>query len=287
MIYLNNRLVKNHEAKISVFDHGFLYGDGIYETLRAYNGVVFMLDEHIRRLQSSAEKIRLSINKSPEEIRSAIYRTLRASNLKNAIIRITVSRGKGRTGLDPDLCPIPTFVIMAQRFHGYPDKYYKEGIKLIIANTRRNHRGAIDPSIKSLNFLNNILAKIEAKDRGAFEAIMLNIKGFLTEGTVSNLFFIKNNILYTPSPASGILEGITRRVIIDLAKEEGLEVREGLYRKDKLYTADEVFISNTSMEIMPVRKVDDQEFRVPGEITRFLHRSFRRYVRGYVQDVSR
>jgi len=226
MIFLNDRLVHEKKAVISVFDHGFLYGDGIYETLRVYNGVVFMIDEHIERLERSASMIRLRLPMNREMIKRAVYRTIRANGLTDAVVRISVSRGEGPIGLDPALCPKPTFVIIAYPFKGHPRINYQKGVKVIIPGIRRNYKGAIDPRIKSLNFLNNILARIETKERGGFEAIMLNYRGYIAEGTISNVFFVKNDILCTPSVDVGILDGITRRLIIEIAQQKGMEVRE-------------------------------------------------------------
>ena len=190
MIYLNNKVVPKDRALISVFDHGFLYGDGIYETLRAYKGFVFKLDEHIERLFRSALLIDLTIPFSAEKIKTAVYKTMEANRLKEAVIRITISRGAGPTGLDPDLCAKPTFVVMASKFKEYPKQYYEKGVKIAIVDTRRNYREALNPQIKSLNFLNNILAKIESKKQGAFEAVMCNYRGYIAEGTISNIFFV-------------------------------------------------------------------------------------------------
>jgi len=225
-IYLNGRIVPAKEAVVSVFDHGFLYGDGIYETLRVYDGVVFKLDEHLRRLYRSASLIGLSMPADSDSLKTAVYETLIANSLGNAYMRITISRGRGPIGLDPDLCPEPTTVIIAQEFKEYPAAYYKNGLSLIIAETRRNLKEAINPQIKSLNFLNNILAKIEAKKKNAYEAIMLNSSGKLTEGTISNLFFYRNDALCTPSVSCGILDGVTRGLIIELAGREGLKSKK-------------------------------------------------------------
>ncbi len=207
-IFLNDRLVPEEEAVVSVFDHGFLYGDGIYETLRAYNSVVFMQDRHLERLQRSASLIGLALP-ADDLIRDAVAGAIAANGLSEAYVRITVSRGKGPIGLDPALCPAVTFVVIAEPFREYPDTLYRDGVRLIIAATRRNLKEALDPQIKSLNFLNNILAKIEAKQKGAYEAVMLNAEGFLAEGTVSNLFFVKDGVLCTPSVGMGVLDGIT------------------------------------------------------------------------------
>jgi len=284
MIYLNNRLVPKNKALVSVFDHGFLYGDGIYETLRAYKGVVFKIEEHIDRLFRSALLIKLSIPKTPDEIKNAIYKTLRANKLKEAFIRITISRGPGPIGLDPELCPEPTFVIISNPFKEYPREYYQKGVKIAIVNVRRNFRRALDPKIKSLNFLNNILANIEAKNRGAYEAIMLNYRGYIAEGTVTNIFFVKNNTLCTPALNVGLLDGITRRTILEIAKELGIKTKEGRFRCEDVYNAQEVFISSTTKEIMPVAEVDNVKIdRGVGKITKMLHQAYKEKVVEYIE----
>jgi len=283
MIYLNNKLVPDSRAMVSVFDHGFLYGDGIYETLRAYKETVFMLEEHMERLFSSAEMIRLEINKTPAMIKKAVYETLKANKHKDAYIRITVSRGAGPIGLDPALCKKPTFIIMSRPFTGYPLSYYKKGLKIAVVNTRRNYHKALDPAIKSLNFLNNILAKIEAKEKDAYEAIMLNHRGYIAEGTISNIFFVKEGALCTPAMSVGILGGITRKIILESAAEVGVRVKEGSFRPADLYGSDEVFISNTTMEAMPVSHVDGKKVtNVPGSITKELRKAYRKKVKAYL-----
>ena len=284
-IYLNGRIVPAKEAVVSVFDHGFLYGDGIYETLRVYDGVVFKLDEHLRRLYRSASLIGLSIPVDLDSLKTAVYETLMANSLGNAYMRITISRGRGPIGLDPDFCPEPTTVIIAQEFKEYPAAYYKKGLNLIIAETRRNLKEAINPQIKSLNFLNNILAKIEAKKKNAYEAIMLNASGKLTECTISNVFFYNNSVLCTPSISCGILDGVTRGMIIELAGREGLKVKEGTFMKKDIYEAQEVFITNTTMEVMPVSKLDDRTYPV-GKIAKLLRKLYRHEVKAYVADVK-
>jgi branched-chain amino acid aminotransferase len=284
-VYVNRKLVPAKEAVISVFDHGFLYGDGIYETMRVYDGVIFMLDEHLRRLYRSASLIGLTVPLDTDSLKTSIYDTLMANSLKNAFVRLTVSRGYGPIGLDPDLCPEPTIVIITQEMKDYPKSFYEKGINLIIPDTRRNFKEAINPQIKSLNFLNNILAKIEAKKKGAYEVIMLNVYGKLTEGTVCNVFFFKDGVLCTPSLECGILDGITRRVVIDLALRDGLKVKEDEFTKEDLYLAEEVFITNSTMEVMPVSKVDDQKYAV-GNITKLLHKAYREEVNAYVANVK-
>jgi branched-chain amino acid aminotransferase len=284
-VYVDGKILRAKDAVISVFDHGFLYGDGIYETLRVYDGVVFNLDEHLKRLFRSASLIGLSIPLDINHLKIAIYETLIANALRNAYVRLTISRGKGAVGLDPDLCPEPTIVIFTQDFKAYPKEYYKNGLHLIIPETRRNHRKAVNPQIKSLNFLNNILAKVEAKKANAHEAIMLNVYGNLTEGTISNIFFFKNRELCTPSIECGILDGITRGMIIDLAMRESIQVHEGRFREKDIYSAEEVFITNTSMEVMPVSKVDNQRFAV-GNVAKFLRRIYQQEVEAYIAEAK-
>lgn len=288
MIFLNNKLVPKKNALVSVFDHGFLYGDGIYETIRVYRGVIFMADAHIERLYRSASMIRLNIGKSPAEVKNAVHAILKANRLKDAVVRISISRGAGPPGLDPALCPKPTFVIMAGRFHHYPAGYYEKGVAISIVQTRRNFRGALNPQIKSLNFLNNILAKIESLDQKAYEAVMLNYQGYIAEGTITNIFFVRNNVLCTPGIEVGILDGITRRMIIEIAQESGIRVKTGRFRKESLFTADEAFISNTNMEVMPVSSIDGRKkFRRPGPITVMIHEAYREKVSEYITRQGR
>jgi branched-chain amino acid aminotransferase len=284
-IFLNDRIVPANEAKVSVYDHGFLYGDGVYETMRAYNGIVFMRERHLERLGRSASLIRLMMP-GERAIGEAIHETLAANDLSDAYVRVTLSRGKGPIGLDPDLCKDPTLVVIAEKFSGYPPARYAEGVKVTLAETPRNLKDAIDPRIKSLNFLNNILAKIEAKDRGADEAFMLNSEGFLAEGTVCNIFFVRKGGLCTPSVDAGILDGITREIVIGLAEKNGIKVEEGLFRPDDLLQADEVFFTNTSSEVMPVGRVDDMTFTV-GEVTIRLRLLYQKEVESYLRDQRR
>jgi len=281
-IFLNDKLVPEHEAVVSVFDHGFLYGDGIYETMRAYDGTVFMLKRHIERLDRSAGLIRLHIPE-PQVITGAVYAALQANGLKSAYIRVSVSRGKGPVGLDPALCPRPTFVVIAEEFREYPDELYARGVKLIIARTRRNLVAALDPKIKSLNFLNNILAKIEAKERNAYEAIMLNANGFIAEGTVCNIFFVRDGVLCTPAVEVGVLDGITRELVIHLAEKDRIPVEEGRYLPEDIFRASEVFFTNTTSEIMPIAQIEDIRYEI-GAVTGALRRRYREYVMNYVAD---
>ncbi len=282
-VYLNNNIVKASDAKISVFDHGFLYGDGIFETMRAYDGVIFMLDEHLSRLYRSASFIGLDIKRSISDIKIAIYETLRINSLSNAYVRISISRGYGPIGIDPDLCKENTFVIITNDFKSYPHSYYLEGIDMIVSSVRRNSAEALNPQIKSLNFLNNILAKIEAKKMQAMEALMLNMEGFIAEGTISNIFFVREEVLYTPSPSCAILDGITRGVVINLAIKNGIRLVEGQFTVDELFSASEVFITNSSMELMPVKRVNDTKYSA-GKICKLLHNKYKKEVEAYVLE---
>jgi branched-chain amino acid aminotransferase len=288
MIFINNRLIPDSQAKVSVFDHGYLYGDGIYETLRVYKGVVFTIDEHIDRLFRSASMIHLAVPYSHEKIRRAVYRTVRANRQRDAYVRISVSRGPGAIGLDPGLCPKPTFVIISKTLKGYPEQYYRKGVKIAFVRTRRNFRGALNPQIKSLNFLNNILATIELTDADAHEAVMLNYRGYVAEGTTSNIFFVKNRVLCTPGIDVGILDGITRKMILDTAKEQNIKTKEGNFTIQDVYNANEVFISSTTRELMPVNMVDDRRIvsRI-GSITKALLSAYHEKVREYLEKESK
>jgi branched-chain amino acid aminotransferase len=280
-IFLNGKLVPLSRAVISVSDHGFLYGDGVFETFRAYSGVIFRLHQHLSRLEQSARLIHLKLPYSRIRLRDHLYRTLAANRLKDATLRMTVSRGVGELGLDPDLCARPTLVITARAFKGYPDTLYGQGMTAVVVSVRHIGSDSLDPRIKSNNFLSNVLAKIEAKKAGADEGLMLNPKGYLTEGTVSNIFIVRKNRLYTPSPRAGLLEGITRRVVLELAERMGLPTHQGLLTPEDLYESDECFLTNTSMEIMPVRKIG--KVRIgrgkPGPVTQALRKAFRILVR--------
>ncbi len=280
-VFLDGRMVPESEARVSVYDHGLLYGDGVYETMRAYEGVVFMLDRHIERLRRSAALIKLGL---PDDvyIRNAVSLAVGGNKLSDAYVRITVSRGKGPIGLDPGLCRKPTFIVFAEQFKPYPESLYRQGVTLVIAETRRNISAAVDPKIKSLNFLNNILAKIEAKERAAYEAVMLNAEGFLAEGTVSNIFFVADRVLCTPSSDVGILDGITRELVIMLAAKSGMKVKEGRFVPKDLLGASEVFFTNTTSEVMPVSRVEETKYPV-GETAKRLHGLYRDYVMEYIR----
>ncbi|MFQ5991394.1 MAG: aminotransferase class IV [Nitrospiraceae bacterium] len=275
-IYLNDRFVRKEDAVVSVFDHGLLYGDGVYETLRSYGGLIFMLQEHVARLRRSAELIGLDLPLGDKDWPALLREALRRNTLDDAYLRITVSRGAGEIGLDPALCKEPTTIVMALPLKPYSRALYDEGVHLARVQIRRNLAAALPPKIKSLNFLNNILAKREALQAGAFDGIMLNAEGDLTECTASNLFFVQQGGLCTPSVDCGILDGITRNVVLQLAREHGVPTQEGRYPAGALYQAEECFVTNTTLEIMPVSAVDHQPIGSgrPGPLTMKLRNLF-------------
>jgi branched-chain amino acid aminotransferase len=279
-IYLNDRFVQDREAVVSVFDHGFLYGDGIFETMRSYGPRLFMRDHHLTRLFQSADAIGLSVpiplTQWPEILREAMVRNEVGTDQRDAYVRITVSRGVGDIGLDPALCPSPTVVVMTKRLVPPAAQLYDQGVAVMVASTKRNLPSALPPRIKTTNFLNNILAKREAIAGNTFDSLLLNWEGHLTEGTISNLFFVRKSRLQTPALDCGLLNGITRQIVIQLAKELHLSIEEGHFTVDQLYQADECFLTNTSMEIMPVVVVDHTRIGngAPGPLTRRLHAWF-------------
>jgi branched-chain amino acid aminotransferase len=277
LVFLNGRLVKREEAVISVFDHGLLYGDGIFEGIRAYKGRVFRLDEHLRRLWMSARAITLDIGMDPRALADAVLSTLRANQLRDAYVRLVVTRGVGDLGLDPRKCPRPTVIIIADKIALYPEKCYAEGLEVATVSTRRNSPQALNPAIKSLNYLNNILAKIEANLMNVPEAIMLNHEGFVAECTGDNIFYVKGRRLVTPPIAAGALEGITRNCVMELAPGLGLEADEKLFTSYDLHTADEVFLTGTAAEVIPVVRIDTRPIGSgkPGPKTRDIMRAFR------------
>jgi len=282
-VWLNDELVDREKAVLSVFDHGLLYGDGVFEGIRSYGGKVFRLEKHVRRLFDSANGIRLAIPMTPKKVADAIEGTLAANNLKDAYIRVVVTRGEGTLGLDPNRCPKPNIFIITDRIALYPQELYENGLDIITAATMRNHPNAVNPRLKSLNYLNNILAKIEAIDAGTLEAVMLNHLGYVAECTGDNIFIVRDGRLYTPPIAAGILEGITRDEIIDIARGEKFktEVREENLTRQDLYTADECFLTGTAAEVVPVVRIDKRTVGdgKPGAITKRLAEEFHRRTR--------
>ncbi len=276
-IFLDGKFVEKEEAKLSVFDHGLLYGDGVFEGIRAYHGRVFKLREHIDRLFNSARAITLSIPLSKEEIEKLVLETLRINKLKDAYIRLVVTRGVGDLGLDPNKCSKPTIFIIADKIKLYPEEFYKKGLEIVIVSTRRNIPTAINPCIKSLNYLNNILGKIEANRAGVPEAIMLNSEGYVAECTGDNIFILKEHTLLTPPAWAGALDGITRLTVMGLAKNKlKLFVKEDLITPYHLYTADECFLTGTAAEVIPVTKIDSRMIGdgLPGKVTLNLIKEF-------------
>ncbi len=284
-VYLKNRFVLEQKALISVFDRGFLYGDGIFETVRAYDGKIFLLSRHLDRLSNAARRLDIAIPKA-DHLASLLYETLDRNRLRNTLLRLTLTRGgpAPARGTAPanGTTPArgPTLVIFA-RPNRYPNALYQKGVTGQIVTIRRNGKTAQDPALKSISFLNNILAKQEAARAGAFEAILLNPSGVLAEGSTSNLFWIRAGRLYTPAASVGILAGITRGVVIASAKENSVEVKEGLYRKGDLFDANEAFLTNTGFELLPLIQIDQRKIGTgrPGRMTRQLHQFFQKKVR--------
>ena len=276
-IYFNGKFVSREKAKVSVFDHGFLYGDGVFEGIRSYDCLVFRLQEHIDRLYESAHAIALDIGISRNEMCDIVVKTLKANKLRDAYIRLVVSRGEGDLGLDPRKCyGKPSIIVIADKISLYPEKLYKEGMEIVTVATLRNLPEALNPRIKSLNYLNNILAKIEAVNLGYQEALMLNHLGFVAECTGDNIFAAKGGKLLTPACEMGALKGITRDAVLDLAKNLDIPTHEGMLSRQDFYTADECFLTGTAAEIIPVVKVDGRTIGSgkPGKMTQNILAQF-------------
>ncbi len=280
-IFLSGKLVDKEQAMVSVFDHGLLYGDGVFEGIRVYGGKVFLLDEHIDRLYESALAIRLLIPMSPAQMVQATLDTVAANGIGDGYIRLVVTRGAGSLGLDIRKTSNPQVIIIADTITLYPKEIYENGMNLITASTMRNHPAALPARIKSLNYLNNILAKIEGTDAGTVEALMLNHKGEVAECTGDNIFILKNGVLKTPSPDAGILEGITRNAVLRLAREAGIPTQETTLIRHDLYVADEMFLTGTAAEVVPVVSLDGRLIGdgKPGPITRRLLELFHEFTR--------
>ena len=276
-IWLDGNLVDESEAKISVFDHGLLYGDGVFEGIRFYNGRVFRLPEHVRRLFDSARAIHLTMPWTQEEVSDAVCDTIRANGLQDGYVRLVVTRGAGGLGLDPNRCKTPSMFIISSTISLYPDEYYENGLSLVTCATRRPTPGSLSPQVKSLNYLNNVMAKIEALQAGAMEAIMLNEQGFVAECTGDNVFIVRDGVIHTPPVSDGALDGITREVILELAAGLGIPLKERTMTRYDLYTADECFLTGTAAEVIPVVALDQRPIGDghPGEISRKLIAAFR------------
>lgn len=277
LIYLDGKFVKEEEAVVSVFDHGVLYGDGVFEGIRAYHGRVFKLKEHIDRLYESAHVIQLNIGLTKEEMTEVVIETCRRNNLDNAYIRLVVTRGKGDLGLDPRKCPKASVFCIASGIQLYPEELYQKGMSIVTVPTRRNNPEAINPRVKSLNYLNNIMAKMEAILSGVPEALLLNNEGYVTEATGDNVFIVKNGVLITPPPFVGLLEGITRNTVMELSREKGIDVQEKLFNRLDVYVADECFLTGTAAELIPVVSVDGRQIGngQPGPMTNDLIKAYR------------
>ncbi len=277
-IYINGEYFEKEDAKISVYDHGLLYGDGVFEGIRSYGGKVFKMVEHIDRLWDSAKAIRMEIPMTKEEMTEAVEETLAVNGLTDGYIRLIVTRGVGDLGLDPDKCGTPQVIIIADLIALYPPELYEKGLEIVTISTPRNHPAALSPRIKSLNYLSSILAKIEGKQAGCVEALMLNHKGELAECTADNFFIVRKGRLLTPPSDAGILEGITRNAVMDIAREMGVEVLEIVLTKYDAYVADECFLTGSAAEVIAVVKIDGRTIGEgkPGPITRELKDRFQK-----------
>jgi len=277
-VYINGKFYEKNDAKISVFDHGLLYGDGVFEGIRSYNRLVFKLKEHIDRLFESAQSIMLDIPLTRGQLIKAVISTLKENNLRDAYIRLIVTRGEGDLGLDPrKCCGHSTIIIITDKILLYPEKFYKEGLKIVTVPTIRNLPEALNPQIKSLNYLNNILAKIEAANAGCDEAIMLDSLGYVAECTGDNIFIVKRNHLYTPPQCMGTLRGITRDTVLDIARMSKITVHEHVITRHEVYISDECFLTGTAAEIIPVVMVDGRTIGQgkPGRLTLGLMKKFK------------
>lgn len=281
-VYINNKFYEKSNAKVSVFDHGLLYGDGVFEGIRSYNRRVFKLKEHVDRLFESAHSLMINIPLSKKQMTEAIVKTLKVNRLAEAYVRVVVTRGEGDLGLDPRKCRgNASIIIIADKITLYPERLYRQGLKIITVPTIRNHPEALNPQVKSLNYLNNILAKIEANNAGYQEAIMLDSMGYIAECTGDNLFLVKGKHLYTPPQCMGTLRGITRDTALEIARNLGIATHEHVLTRHELYVADESFLTGTAAEIVPVVCVDGRVIASgkPGEITALLMREFHKLTR--------
>jgi branched-chain amino acid aminotransferase len=275
-VYIDGKYFDEKNAKVSVFDHGLLYGDGVFEGIRAYNGRVFKLKEHIDRLFCSAKAILLGIPLSHAGVMKAVVDTCRRNKLRDGYIRLVVTRGVGTLGLNPNRCKRPSIIVIADKIQLYPPAMYERGMAIVTVPTTRNLHNAVNPAIKSLNYLNNILAKIEANIAGVEEAIMLNAEGFVAECTGDNIFIVKDGQMFTPPLSAGALYGITRGVVMGLAREAGLPVSEPNLTRYDLFNADECFLTGTGAELIPVTKIDGRVIGSgkPGPVTKSLVRTY-------------
>lgn len=279
-VYIDGEFYPEKEAKISVFDHGLLYGDGVFEGIRFYNGRVFKLEEHIDRIFDSAKAIHLEVPVSREELCSTVVETIRTNDLKDGYVRLVITRGSGGLGLSPYRCEKASIIVIASSIVLYPEENYTNGLKLVTCSTRRPTHDSLSPAVKSLNYLSNVMAKVEALAAGAQEGVMLNTNGLVAECTGDNVFIAKDGNLFTPPVSAGMLNGITRKVVIELARSLGYSLEERELSRYDLYTADEVFLTGTAAEVIPVRIYDEREIGdgKPGPTARHLMTEFRKMV---------
>jgi branched-chain amino acid aminotransferase len=281
-IYIDGKFVTEGDAKVSVFDHGLLYGDGVFEGIRVYNRKVFMLEEHLKRLYNGAKVIRLAIPLSPDELSSKVCETVKLNDISDGYVRLVVTRGKGDLGLSPSKTADPNVIIIASTIKIYPDEVYRNGLKLVTVSTRRNNPDSLSPQIKSLNYLNHILAHLEVLHAGADEGLVLNDNGYVTECVVDNFFIVLDGVVMTPPTNSGALNGITRMVVFELCKDLGIQIREEQLSLVECYTADECFLTGTAAEIAPVTYLDERPVGAdgtPGPVTAKLMKAFKEFTK--------
>jgi branched-chain amino acid aminotransferase len=280
-VWIDGKLYDKEDAKISVYDHGLLYGDGVFEGIRVYAGRIFKREEHLTRLWDSAKTIRLAIPYTRDEVKAAMQQTITANNFTDCYVRLVVTRGVGYLGLNPNKCPRPSMFVITDTIEMYPREMYEKGMAVITASVIRNHPNAISPRVKSLNYLNNILARIEAADAGVSEAIMLNHEGNVAECSADNIFIVRNGQVATPTTTDGILEGITRNAIIDLCSRMAIPCIEKTLQRHDLYIAEECFLTGSAAEVVPITKIDGRTIGTgaPGPITKKLSEAFHRHTR--------
>jgi len=287
-IYVGGEFVDEDDAKVSVFDHGLLYGDGVFEGIRVYDSNVFMLDAHLKRLYNGAKVIRLAIPMEPEDLNAKVCETVKVNGITNGYVRLVVTRGKGDLGLSPTKCANPNVIIIASTIKIYPDEVYEQGLRLVTVSTRRSNPDALSPQIKSLNYLNHILAHLEVLHAGADEGLVLNDSGYITECVVDNFFVVLDGAVITPPTNTGALKGITRMVVFQICGELGIPIREEQLSLVECYTSDECFLTGTAAEIAPVTHIDDRPIAdgKPGPVTVRLMKEFKEFTRGHGTPVK-
>jgi branched-chain amino acid aminotransferase len=287
-IFVGGQFVAEEDAKVSVFDHGLLYGDGVFEGIRVYNKNIFMLDAHLKRLFNGARVIRLDIPMTPDELKEKVRETVRRNGITDGYVRLVVTRGKGDLGLSPSKCADPNIIIIASTIKIYPDEVYQHGLKLVTVSTRRSNPDALSPQIKSLNYLNHILAHLEVLHAGVDEGLVLNDSGYITECVVDNFFIVIDGTVLTPPTNTGALNGITRQVVFQICGELGIPIREEQLSLVECYTSDECFLTGTAAEIAPVTYIDDRPIAdgLPGQVSMKLMKEFREFTKGHGTPVD-